>query len=334
MAREISDVTQLTEADALAQWRSISDRRLPSPSKRQVDFVPVEDILCYGLFRLVAPNAFGKNNIHDVPDEVKRLASALRRPTSSLIAKMCNLAYLRPNGQRADAAVYLALESEPELARRLGESVIRAARLSGLGEAEVPNLWRPGLGVDQTDPIGQDEIGEAEVRLALSEQEGKTRAKAGQSWPLDERQTERIVELRVRQNQRIFAGRVLENFRHRCAFCGMTSPRGASRTLLRASHIKPWCESESKERLDVRNGIAACPNHDAAFDQGLLVVNGGLRIHPARSLRTWLEGDPAAHAAFGPNSVRERLELPQGAVPPDPRYLDYHRQRWHALHAS
>jgi putative restriction endonuclease len=36
--------------------------------------------------------------------------------------------------------------------------------------------------------------------------------------------------------------------------------------MLIASHIKPWRISTSTERLDVRNGLAACPTHDIAFD--------------------------------------------------------------------
>ena len=48
------------------------------------------------------------------------------------------------------------------------------------------------------------------------------------------------------------------------------------------------------ERLDPRNGLAACPVHDVAFDTGLLTVNGGLRIHVARSLAGAVQSDPLA----------------------------------------
>ncbi|WP_407664684.1 HNH endonuclease [Micromonospora tarensis] len=33
--------------------------------------------------------------------------------------------------------------------------------------------------------------------------------------------------------------------------------------MLVASHIKPWRVSTHAERLDPRNGLAACPTHDA-----------------------------------------------------------------------
>ena len=51
--------------------------------------------------------------------------------------------------------------------------------------------------------------------------------------------------------------------------------------MLLAGHIKPWKDSSSRERLDPRNGLAACPAHDAAFDKGMITVNGGLHIHLA-----------------------------------------------------
>ena len=53
----------------------------------------------------------------------------------------------------------------------------------------------------------------------------------------------------------------------------MGMPQQNRHRLLIASHIKPWRDSTPAERLDARNGIAACPIHDAASDTGLLTVN-------------------------------------------------------------
>jgi predicted restriction endonuclease len=39
--------------------------------------------------------------------------------------------------------------------------------------------------------------------------------------------------------------------------------------MLVAGHIKPWKDSTSAERMDLRNGLAACLSHDLAFDTGL-----------------------------------------------------------------
>lgn len=40
--------------------------------------------------------------------------------------------------------------------------------------------------------------------------------------------------------------------------------------VLRASHIKPWRNSNNKERLDVYNGLLLSPTLDAVFDNGLI----------------------------------------------------------------
>ncbi len=77
------------------------------------------------------------------------------------------------------------------------------------------------------------------------------------------------------------------------------------RADLLAGHIKPWRDSGRAERLDPRNGLAACPAHDVAFDTGMITVNGGLRIHLADYLAGAVEGDPLARQFYGrPPPVR------------------------------
>jgi putative restriction endonuclease len=63
-----------------------------------------------------------------------------------------------------------------------------------------------------------------------------------------------------------------------------------------------------------------------AFDTGLLAVNGGLRIHVARSLSDATVADPLARQYYGRPPLRETLLLPVGAQPPARKYLDWHRQ--------
>jgi hypothetical protein len=50
-----------------------------------------------------------------------------------------------------------------------------------------------------------------------------------------------------------------------CAVTGLDVPE-----LLRASHIKPWSDSNDRERVDVFNGLLLSPAYDAAFDAGLI----------------------------------------------------------------
>ena len=123
----------------------------------------------------------------------------------------------------------------------------------------------------------------------------------------------------------MFAQHVLANCGRRCVFCGLKPAAfGAARMLL-AGHIKPWKDSTPAERLDLRNGLAACPAHDVAFDTGLLTVNGGLRIHRASRLADAVQNDPLARQYYGRPPLHETLLLPPGAQAPARKYLAWHR---------
>lgn len=68
-----------------------------------------------------------------------------------------------------------------------------------------------------------------------------------------------------------------------CALTGINIPE-----LLIASHIKPWRESNSKERLDPANGILLVTHADKLFDRHLLsfqsTINGFLSVVNPRIL--------------------------------------------------
>jgi hypothetical protein len=50
--------------------------------------------------------------------------------------------------------------------------------------------------------------------------------------------------------------------------CAVTKCKEIS--MLRASHIKPWRDSNNEERLNVYNGLLLTPNLDALFDKGFI----------------------------------------------------------------
>lgn len=82
-----------------------------------------------------------------------------------------------------------------------------------------------------------------------------------------------INEIRTTEKEQIIKARIGQsNFKRellfidkKCRLCNVSDER-----FLVASHIKPWSVSNSKERLDVNNGLLFCPNHDALFDKGLI----------------------------------------------------------------
>jgi putative restriction endonuclease len=96
--------------------------------------------------------------------------------------------------------------------------------------------------------------------------------------------------------------------------------------MLIASHIKPWRLCSANERLDVQNGLTACPTHDVAFDTGLITVNGGLRIYVKPEIGRRVASDPVVGAVFGQPPLAERLLLPEGAVTPLVSYLVWHNE--------
>lgn len=59
--------------------------------------------------------------------------------------------------------------------------------------------------------------------------------------------------------------RSLFDFWNGCAVTRYQTPK-----MLVASHIKPWRNSENRERLDPYNGLLLIPNLDKAFDKGFI----------------------------------------------------------------
>lgn len=90
------------------------------------------------------------------------------------------------------------------------------------------------------------------------------------SLNIDGESRKAIVNVRVNQGK--FRGDLLERY-NRCCLCGMKNPE-----LLIASHIKPWAESEPKEKVDVDNGFLMCPNHDKLFDKGYITFDDDGKI--------------------------------------------------------
>ncbi len=324
VAYTLHDYLDIRREEAVRQWRAIQARQERVDGKRQEKFRPVEVLLCFALFRMVDPRRFGGTGVRRLPEPVLRLARTVRRSPGSLLFKMQNLNLDMAHSAKVEPELFLRLSCAPDHFLRLYCIVIGAAREAGLDPSAVPDF----LGFDGTADaslLGQDELGDREIAIAMDGVRNAVETERMREM-LGERDTERLVEQKIRVGQHRFAAAVLAAYANRCGFCGW-SPEGLrSRGLLLASHIKPWkdCASDH-ERLDPRNGIAACPMHDKAFDGGLLTVNGGLRIHRARDLEARL-GDPPTGAFFGAGVLRPSLLVGQDSEGPDKAYLDYHRK--------
>ncbi len=322
MAWGESDYLGITPEQARAQWRSIMLRHVPAPGKRQVDFVPAETLLSLAASLIVNHRRFGSATAVKAPQPVPDLAALFSRPNSSILAKMANLDGSRRNGAKYDLLAGTALRDNPNLLSHVYRVVLNAARTEGLTSAVLPDF----LGIEHGGDvllIGQDGLRATDLENFLESELQQWHQKQPS---LTERETERLMLSVARVGQSQFARGVLHNCARRCVFCGMGIPKDDSPRMLVAGHIKPWRDSSHAERLDVRNGLAACPTHDVAFDEGLLMVNGGLRIHLSQRLRDHVERDPAAKRFFDQPPLQQHLLLPAGALEPNSKYLQWHRE--------
>ena len=160
--------------------------------------------------------------------------------------------------------------------------------------------------------LGQDELGTSVFESALRDQIARSAAEG--EWPAQD--TERIILAAARVGQHVFALNVLTNCGGRCVFCGLNPSPGVASRMLLAGHIKPWKDSSAIERLDPRNGLAACPSHDVAFDTGMLTVTADLKIHIGQPLADAARGDYLTRQYYGRPPLLDTLLLPDDAERP------------------
>jgi len=315
----LSDYLDLTVEQARSQWGQIL-RRQPRP--RQEQFTPVEAILCYGLFQIVDdPHRYGSASIRNAPPLVHELAALFVRPPTSITHKMMNLAGgARSRGGRSEPEFYARMRSNPDRFTHLYNLVLSAARDMAVGPDQMPDFLALE-GFDYATLLGQEELLHADLSRVVTSLAAQQRTyRLGD--PVD---TERMIEKKVRIGQHKFAAEVMENFGFSCGFCGFAPRSIGGNRLLVASHIKPWAACDDRERVDHLNGVAACPTHDAAFDSGLLTVNGGLRVHRAPKLEASNRSDPGVDQYFG-QSLKPKLIVPKRGQRPGDSYLEWHQE--------
>jgi len=86
--------------------------------------------------------------------------------------------------------------------------------------------------------------------------------------------------------------------------------------LLRASHIKPWKDSNNDERLTPYNGLLLIPDYDFLFDRGYISFKDDGNILVSERL------SPFARNAF---DVKDDLRL-RKVFPNSKDYLEFHRE--------
>lgn len=81
-------------------------------------------------------------------------------------------------------------------------------------------------------------------------------------------ETDAKIQTKMRLGHQTYKDKLLQLWNKECVICKINIPE-----LLRASHAKPWRDSNSQERLDPYNGLLLCAHHDALFDKGFISFN-------------------------------------------------------------
>jgi len=322
MATSLEHLTEINETAAKDYWKRVLSRTTtPATGTKQENFTPVEVLLCLSAMFLVNHKPYGSGSHARAPRPVPELAALFKRPLSSIIAKMSNLDGSRPHGGKFETqAAAILLDANGARLFETYTTVLRAARAVGILEDRLPDFLCDGAaGVIL---LGQERLRADDVEQAVS---GKVPL-VSRNFGLDERTTEKLLTSVIRVGQHRFARDVLRNCGEVCVFCGlMPGPLLSGKGLLRASHIKPWRDSNDDERLDFTNGVSACPNHDAAFDAGLLYVDASGSICANKLLSKAPATETSVGSMFGQPPLAPRLLLPQEATPPGTEYLQWHR---------
>ena len=123
-----------------------------------------------------------------------------------------------------------------------------------------------------------------------------------------EKRTEIETLIKARLGQGSFRQNVLKLYPS-CPLTGLDV-----RSLLIASHIKPWSKCNNEERLDPSNGLMLAPNIDALFDSGLITfdTNGTIKISPKIDLEN------QKRLGISPD-LKLKIE------PKSEKYFEYHR---------
>jgi hypothetical protein len=115
-------------------------------------------------------------------------------------------------------------------------------------------------------------------------------------------ETEKQQLVQSRRGQGKFRAAVLAT-EPRCRVTGVDVPE-----LLRASHMKPWRDSDNRERLDGNNGLMLAPHVDLLFDKGLISFSdsGELLVSsklPLTVLRRWAIDPSMTVGTFAPEQI-------------------------------
>ena len=127
--------------------------------------------------------------------------------------------------------------------------------------------------------------------------------------------TEVVSLIKARKGQGTYRKSLEDYWESRCSVTG--TPDSNKGKLLIASHIKPWADSNNKERMDQFNGLLLVPNLDKAFDRGYITFDSSGAILISSKLNT-----PSGFGISKDLCINSN-KLNQNHI----RFLEYHRKK-------
>ena len=135
---------------------------------------------------------------------------------------------------------------------------------------------------------------------------------------------DRLITQKQRIGQSFFRQALLAAYNYKCCFTGIDIP-----VLLRASHIKPWAESNDiNEKANPRNGLLLNALHDSAFDNGYITITTEYIILVSKKL---LSDNDVNKRYFIPLNEKQMI-LPSRFLP-DKQFIEYHNSKFKGLYA-
>ena len=218
--------------------------------------------------------------------DVQHIAKLIGRTPDSVNMKIGNLGSL-----------------DPELKKQGITGLSNRSRLDESVWNEFHNNWEELI--DESEKL----IAEREHSMGIQTQNLEDVQKEGK---------DRKAIRNVRENQPFFRKAVLSAYESRCCVTGIDIE-----TLLIASHIKPWRDSDSTEKLNPQNGLCLNALHDRAFDRGLISIADDYTVVVSKQVRK------SSSDALREMLLRyegRRIELPTRFLPRTD-LLEWHRDK-------
>lgn len=124
------------------------------------------------------------------------------------------------------------------------------------------------------------------------------------------------VTVKQRVNQTFFRNAVLSSYNSACCITGLSN-----RQILIASHIKPWKDSDEREKTNPSNGLCLNALHDKAFDKGFITIDKNKKLHISNDISDVFDG--ASVDKFFKEYEGQQIRLPDKFLP-DENFLEYH----------